>query len=617
MTLLLLIVPSIRVNLLYAQCHGNLVWNDEFNGTSLDMTKWTYDIGNGCPSLCGWGNNERQYYTNSPTNVSVGGGYLNITALYSPNHLGSGADFTSGRIHTRDKFSRTYGRFEARIRLPVGVGSWPAFWMLPQPPNPYGGWPTSGEIDIMEYRGDITNQVDGTVHYGSAWPANQWDGNQYVLPVSAGNFNNDFHIFAVEWSPGQIRWYMDQVLFKTETQTPNTLNPPSNHAVNWPWNQPFYIILNYALGGWYSGNPTTAAILAGTTFPQTMQVDYVRVYDMAALPFTQQPFNGTPVNITSTIQAEHYDIGCNGDAWFDTDAVNNGGRFRNETPDIEACTDAGAGFNIGWIEATEWLEYTVNIPNSGVYNLSFRIASPNTTGAFRIEVDGTNVTGTINVPSTGGWTNWQTITRTGISLTAGTRILRFYVINGGFNFNYFGGSLVSLPVSVFDFKATYKNHCNQIELFYLPDPNLTSIQLEKSSDMTIWEIADVMSVTQSPESSMKKYYYEDCSSILNKISYYRIRFEYTDEPPDYTHIISVHSGMTSINIYPNPASQYMIIEGISEKSNVHISTVSGVRIRTYEASADVMIPVHDWPTGLYFIQIETPDDIVNKLIYKK
>ena len=269
-----------------AQCWTE-VWSDEFNGASLDLTKWNYDLGTGCPGLCGWGNNEKQSYTNSTQNVNVTGGNLNITARYSAGVGGPEYDFTSGKINTRNKFDWLYGRFEARMRLPAGTGMWPAFWMLPDPTgNPYGGWPTSGEIDIMEFRGDLLSTMNGTVHYGNPAPNNRYDGTNYTL--ATGDFVNSFHTFALEWGPGEIRWYVDDILFKTETKTPNSLNPASNNAVTWPWDQNFYMIFNLAVGGWYSGNPSTATIIGGdVNYNRTMQIDYVRVYsDLSGSGFT-------------------------------------------------------------------------------------------------------------------------------------------------------------------------------------------------------------------------------------------------------------------------------------------------------------------------------------------
>jgi len=270
------ILVNSRISHLSAQTCWSEVWSDEFSGTSLNTTNWNYDLGTGCPGLCGWGNNEKQNYTNDAQNISVSGGLLTITARYSLNNGGPGYNFSSAKIHTRNKHHWKYGRMEARMKLAAGTGVWPAFWMLPQS-SPYGGWPTSGEIDIMEYRGDLTTKIDGTLHYGNPNPQNQWDGSPYTL--SSGNFVDDFHVFAVEWEENAIRWYVDGVLFKTETKSPNTLNPASNNAVTWPWDQDFYFILNLAIGGWYSGNPNDNDIIGGnTSWTRSIQVDYVRVY---------------------------------------------------------------------------------------------------------------------------------------------------------------------------------------------------------------------------------------------------------------------------------------------------------------------------------------------------
>jgi beta-glucanase (GH16 family) len=272
---ILLILLLITSTYSMAQCWSQ-VWGDDFNGTTLNTADWNYETGNGCPSLCGWGNNEKEYYTNSTSNVSVSGGNLNITGKYSANYAGSGYNFTSGKINTKNKQTFKYGRFEARMKLPAGTGTWPAFWMLPQS-NAYGGWPTSGEIDIMENRGDQINKIGGTLHYGNAYPNDQYDGTSYTLP--SGDFTSAFHIFAAEWDASQIRFYVDGVLYKTETKSPNSLNPASNNAVTWPWDQDFYVILNLAIGGNYTGSPSDAAVSGGnTSWNVTMLVDYVKVY---------------------------------------------------------------------------------------------------------------------------------------------------------------------------------------------------------------------------------------------------------------------------------------------------------------------------------------------------
>ena len=238
-----------------------LVWADEFDGEpgdSPDSTRWTFDIGNGAG---GWGNNQLEYDTNRPVNVSLDGqGNLAITARRE-DYLDW--DYTSGRINTRYKFSRTRGRFEARIKLPIGQGIWPAFWLLGSNIGPVG-WPDCGEIDIMEYLGHDPNRVYGTLH-GPGYSGGSAVGGSYTL--QEGGFNEDFHVFAIEWRSDSITWEVDGVPY--QTKTPGDLPP----GAPWVFNHDFFIILNVAVGGYWPGPPD------GTTvFPQTMLVDYVRVY---------------------------------------------------------------------------------------------------------------------------------------------------------------------------------------------------------------------------------------------------------------------------------------------------------------------------------------------------
>jgi beta-glucanase (GH16 family) len=257
---LLLIIFMTALTTSLAQC-PQLVWQDEFNGTALDLTKWTPQIGNGCDiGLCGWGNNELQYYTDRSTNLLVSGGVLQITARKERIQSNQ---YTSGRIRSLNKGEWTYGRMEARMKMPVGQGIWPAFWMLPTD-EVYGGWPQSGEIDIMEYLGHQSNTIYGTIHYGQPWPNNKSTGGKYLLPV--GGFNDDFHVVAIEWEPNVMRWYVDGILYATRTSA--DLSPE-----RWPFDQRFHFLLNLAVGGNWPGNPD-----ATTVFPQTLTVDYVRVY---------------------------------------------------------------------------------------------------------------------------------------------------------------------------------------------------------------------------------------------------------------------------------------------------------------------------------------------------
>lgn len=249
-----------------AQATYSLVWADEFNGAALNTADWSYDVGTGCPSLCGWGNSELQYYRSQ--NVAVTGGNLVITA--KAESFG-GSSYTSGKIKTKGKRSFLYGRIEMRAKLPTGGGIWPAFWMLPEA-DVYGGWASSGEIDIME-AANATTSVGGTIHYGGTYPANTFSGGSYSL--GGASFASAFHIYAIEWEPDAIRWYVDGVLYFTRTSAQWYSNgAPANPRA--PFDQAFYILLNTAVGGNYTGCTSPGCVTAA--FPQQYLVDYVRVY---------------------------------------------------------------------------------------------------------------------------------------------------------------------------------------------------------------------------------------------------------------------------------------------------------------------------------------------------
>ncbi len=240
-----------------------LVWSDDFdgaNGSLPNPTKWVFETGGG-----GWGNKELETYTSRPQNVQQQNGNLVITAAKEDftNEDGIARNYTSARLKTAGLFTQTYGRFEARIKIPKGQGLWPAFWLLGNDVKTTG-WPGCGEIDIIENIGKEPNIVHGSMHGPGYSGGNPLTGS-YALP--AGNFSEDFHVFAVEWEPNVARFYVDGTLY--ETRTPSDL--PSGKK--WVYDHPFFIILNVAVGGGWPGNPDQT-----TVFPQTMLVDYVRVY---------------------------------------------------------------------------------------------------------------------------------------------------------------------------------------------------------------------------------------------------------------------------------------------------------------------------------------------------
>ena len=236
----------------------SLLWADEFsqtNGSAPDSTKWGYDLGGS-----GWGNNELQYYTNRTENARIEGGELVIEARAESF---GGRNYTSARLLTKDKWAWTYGRIEARIKIPKGQGIWPAFWMLGSNIGS-AGWPNCGEIDIMENIGSLPSTLYGTIH-GPGYSGGGGISGNTVLSGAA--LSDAFHVYAIEWEENRIRWFLDGQQFFTLTPA----NLPAGS--NWVFNQPQFLLLNLAVGGNWPGSPN-----ASTTFPQRMAVDYVRVY---------------------------------------------------------------------------------------------------------------------------------------------------------------------------------------------------------------------------------------------------------------------------------------------------------------------------------------------------
>ena len=237
---------------------NNLVWSDEFDGSGAPSAQnWVFDIGTGDN---GWGNNELQYYTDREENITVQGGFLAITAREEDFE---GSSYTSARITTKGLREYEFGRIETRMQLPLGQGIWPAFWMLGADidTNP---WPGAGEIDVLEYLGQNPTEMFGTIH-GPGYSAGESITKKYNL----GNdrFDTGFHIFGIEWGPNFINFYVDDVLY-------NQLTPEDlPEDAEWVFNKPFYLLLNMAVGGSLPGAPNEQ-----TMFPQTLLVDYVRVY---------------------------------------------------------------------------------------------------------------------------------------------------------------------------------------------------------------------------------------------------------------------------------------------------------------------------------------------------
>jgi beta-glucanase (GH16 family) len=237
----------------------NLVWADEFEGESLDLSSWTYEIGDGCPNNCGWGNNESQYYRED--NTSIVDGNLVITAKEQPfqDH-----DYTSSRLVTKGKRQFKFGRIDIRAALPEGQGIWPALWMLGSNIDAVG-WPACGEIDIMELTGNVPNRVVGTVHFGENVAAHQFI-SQNKFADSEESYQDEFHVYSINWENNLIEFLVDDVVF-------HTITPASLDGAPYPFNKNFFFIFNIAVGGNWPGYPDSS-----TEFPQYLIVDYVRVF---------------------------------------------------------------------------------------------------------------------------------------------------------------------------------------------------------------------------------------------------------------------------------------------------------------------------------------------------
>ena len=242
-----------------------LVWSDEFDYTGLpDPAKWGYDVGG-----MGWGNDELQYYTeNRLENARVEDGALTITAIKEDYEI---REYTSARLITKDKGDWLYGRFEIKAKLPKGVGTWPAIWMLPTDWT-YGNWPNSGEIDIMEHVGFDQGKVHASTHsLKYYWQANTQKTG--IIPVE--NVDTEYHIYAMEWTPGRIEAFVDGKSYFISTYDPAVDAEDGWKA--WPFDQRFHLLLNIAVGGGWGGQQG----VVDTIWPQSMTVDYVRVYEEA------------------------------------------------------------------------------------------------------------------------------------------------------------------------------------------------------------------------------------------------------------------------------------------------------------------------------------------------
>jgi beta-glucanase (GH16 family) len=406
---------SLSVQPALADPQWTMVWNDEFNGaagSAPDPTHWTYDTGGG-----GWGNGELETYTNTTANAYLdGNGHLVIQAL------DNGGNYTSARMKTQGVFDQAYGMIEASIQLPAGgSGIWPAWWMLGQNIGSVS-WPACGEIDMLEdglpwSNTVIGEHVHGPLPSGGDYNGGSGVGNSYSLP--SGTVNGGFHTYGVQWSPNQIQFFIDGTI--EQTLTPGSIPGGGTYV----FNHPFFMLLNLAIGG-PSGSPS------GTAFPQQMLVDYVRVYKLT--DNGTSPYGGTAPTIPGLISAANYDTYNDstdptepgeGFAYNSLPTNNTSGAYRTgDAISIEPSSDpGGVPYDVDYTSPGQWLQYTINVTQTGTYNLDARVASAEAGGTFHFDLDGTAITGELTAPNTGGWQTWSDVTANNINITAGQHVL--------------------------------------------------------------------------------------------------------------------------------------------------------------------------------------------------
>jgi len=458
------------------------VWCEEFSYTGLpNDAKWGYDVGGG-----GFGNNELQYYTNKDIdNAFVQDGYLTIKAM--EESFGGNA-YTSARLVTKNTGDWLYGKIQVKAQLPTGKGTWPAIWMLPTNWE-YGGWPTSGEIDIMEHVGYDPNRIHGTIHTGVYnHMMNTQVGKSKVIPTAI----TEYHVYEIEWEPNVIRFYIDGIKYHEVEYNYNDITSAKGFE-SWPFDKEFHLILNIAFGGNWGG----AQGVDPSVLPAEMLVDYVRVFQKNYAGMDQvipEPLtnvkslktSGTEIYLgwdrgIDDIMVEEYIIMLNGTVVGTS--THNAFVISGLTPELEYIvsvssidfagnistpvdlmittsgtasvdqriqaedytkmsgiqtentSDTGGGTNIGYVDTGDYLEYTLKVNTAGTYHVDFRFASQD--GSSFDFYKGTDNLSAISLPATGGWQNWQTITSSSFTLDVGTYTFKVVATANGFNLNYF------------------------------------------------------------------------------------------------------------------------------------------------------------------------------------
>lgn len=460
------------------------VWCDEFDYEGLPNSDlWNYDSGGN-----GWGNNELQNYTREDLDTAfVADDFLHIVANYTP---GGSNDYTSARLITKYKGDWQYGRIEIRAQLPTGLGTWPAIWMLPTD-WVYGGWPASGEIDIMEHVGYDENQVHGTIHTGAY---NHNLGTQIGYSKEIDTATSDFHVYEMVWEPRSIVLYIDGVQFAQFGFNPFA-NVGTENSDAWPFDQRFHLLLNIAVGGSWGG----AQGVDSSDFPAEMLVDYVRVYqkdyagldnaapemveDLGLLDASYNAIQFSWDNAVDDVMVKEYevyidqklagitsvnsftatDLESNTTYQIDVVSVDFAGNKSDfstlnvateSVPSIvskieaeaytsqsgtlrDTTSDIGGGQYVGWIDDGDTLTYLLNVEEAGTYQITYRIASESQQGEIKFYGKSSLPLTTTNLPVTGTWQTWENVTSETFTLQAGVVEFTIRASVGGFNINYF------------------------------------------------------------------------------------------------------------------------------------------------------------------------------------